>query len=248
MAFRFLPEGFFRRGEAARFAVMLRRRRLAAGRHLRVQYREFESGGRMPETFSAATSPAADKKTLRTIMRRQRDALAEEEAARLSLAAQKHILTSSAWQKARSVALYFAVGRETNTRLLLEAAWNGGKEVLLPHTATLPKGQMLFLPCAAKKDLTEGLLGIPEPAIPPGARSGGRIPNLIIVPGLAFDRRGYRLGQGGGYYDRFFADPAMADAPRIGLAYAFQILDSIATEAWDTRISALATEEGLLWL
>ena len=242
------------------------------------------------------------KATLRTTMRARRTALSEQDARLLSEAAQRHIMASSIWQQARSVALYYAVKRETDTRLLLHAAWAEGKQVFLPQTldasasssvnvlidasveapsevsanvlsaacaggsppvpasapagapvnaaAVASAGTMRFLPCRGEGDLVPGRFGIPEPR--PAADSLGTPegwpPDLIVVPGLAFDRQGHRIGSGGGYYDRFFAAPSMADCVRIGLAYGFQVLDTIDPDAWDKPVTALATEGGLLWL
>ncbi len=81
----------------------------------------------------------------------------------------------------------------------------------------------------------------PDPAGPPA-------PDLIIAPGLAFDRNGIRLGMGGGYYDRLLALPRHAASRRIGLAFAFQFVDSLPREAWDMPVHAVCTEKGLVWI
>lgn len=73
-------------------------------------------------------------------------------------------------------------------------------------------------------------------------------PDLIVVPGVAFDRHGYRLGMGGGYYDRLFARPEYTRSTRIGLAFGFQLVDFLPGEDWDLPIHALSTERGLLWI
>ena len=73
-------------------------------------------------------------------------------------------------------------------------------------------------------------------------------PDLIIAPGLAFDRNGIRLGMGGGYYDRLLALPRHAASRRVGLAFAFQFVDSLPREAWDMPVHAVCTEKGLVWI
>lgn len=73
-------------------------------------------------------------------------------------------------------------------------------------------------------------------------------PDLIVVPGVAFDRRGHRLGMGGGDYDRLFARPEYMRPTRIGLAFGFQLVDFLPGEDWDLPIHALSTERGLLWM
>lgn len=73
-------------------------------------------------------------------------------------------------------------------------------------------------------------------------------PDLIIVPGVAFDLSGHRLGMGGGYYDRLFARPEYIRAMRIGLAFGFQAVDYLPGEDWDRPVHALSTERELLWI
>ena len=192
-----------------------------------------------------------DKAALRKTMREKRRALPPEEARERSLAAERHILASRAWKHAPSVGLYVAVRNEAGTDLLLESAWEAGKEVFLPYTPpSPPAGVMHFLPCASGQALVTNRYGIPEPTpetcpLPP---EGGWIPGLVIVPGLAFDREGHRLGSGGGYYDRLLARESMHASVRVGLAYAFQVVDAVPAERWDVPMQAIATEEELAWL
>jgi 5-formyltetrahydrofolate cyclo-ligase len=106
---------------------------------------------------------------------------------------------------------------------------------------------MTFAPCSDAAPLCAGRFGIPEPA--PGAPQGDcPAPDLIILPGLAFDRTGTRLGAGGGYYDRLLARPSYADIPRLGLAYAFQLVETLPREAWDLPVHAVCSEQGILWI
>ncbi|MCC8194966.1 MAG: 5-formyltetrahydrofolate cyclo-ligase [Deltaproteobacteria bacterium] len=191
-----------------------------------------------------------DKPALRKILREQRHTLTDKEVLERSLAAQRHVLEAAEWLAASSVGLYAAVNQETDTALLLEEAWATGKEVYLPCIAPASPGEMRLLPCLGGQALVKNRFGIPEP-IPetcPAAPEGEWIPGIIIVPGLAFDREGHRLGTGGGYYDRLFARKSMQDTVRIGLAYAFQIVESLPADEWDAPMHAIATEEGLTWL
>lgn len=187
-------------------------------------------------------------------MRAQRRALTDADVFDRSLAAQRHILASGEWAAAPSVGLYAPVRHETDTALLADAAWTAGKEAFFPCTLSDAPGTMRFAPCPRGRALVKGRFGIPEPAPCSESREAclagweDRIPALIIVPGLAFDREGRRLGNGGGYYDRFFAGTTARDALRIGFAYAFQLVGALPAEAWDAPMHAIATEEGLIWL
>ncbi|KAF5029345.1 5-formyltetrahydrofolate cyclo-ligase [anaerobic digester metagenome] len=117
--------------------------------------------------------------------------------------------------------------------------------------------EMCLAPCACAADLKPGRYGIAEPdptrcpAIDMNAEPGSAssfAPGLAVIPGVAFDRQGNRLGHGAGYYDRFLAHPAMARTALVGLAYAFQIVPALPVAPWDRPVHALCTEEGLTWL
>lgn len=234
-----------------------------------------------------------DKAALRGRLRARRAALPEDIRLSLSRQATAHILAHARWRQAERVALYMAARGELDTAPLLDAAWAGGKTVLLPLCSRTEASVMRFLPVSGREGLRPGPFGILEPqdpddappytadapgmadapgtpdtpdtpptpdappapdtpGTPPTPDSPGKasapVPDIIVVPGVAFDRQGGRLGQGGGYYDRLLGSPAYAACLRIGLAYAFQVLDRLPRDDWDVPVHALCTEEGLLWL
>ena len=188
------------------------------------------------------------KKELRKALRLQRSALSTEAAEALSLRAQNHILAQSAWNNARCVGLYCPMRMETDTARLKNAARSVGKLTFFPRTE--PAGIMEMLPCADDSLMHKSSFGIlePRPEICPQPPGSGWNLDIIIVPGIVYDRRGYRIGSAGGYYDRFFARPSMQSVIRIGLCYGFQLVDHIVPDAWDIPMHAIATEEGILWL
>lgn len=207
-----------------------------------------------PATPIAATA----KRSLRTKMAQRRQALSPEDHAALSLAAQKSLLADPAWQAARDVLCYCAVRGEMDTSLLLQAAWRQQKRLLLPRCRPDIPGEMALACVTCAEDLVPGAYQIPEPHPdrcpeidqPPGACG----PALAILPGLAFDRRGNRLGYGGGYYDRLLSPQnvcgAASQRPKwiIGLCYSFQLVDSLPTEPWDMPMHAIITDSEVLWL
>lgn len=216
-------------------------------------------------------SALGDKASLRAFFRAARLNISPEERQARSRAACVSLLAESAWHKARCVALYMAVRGETDCAPLLEEAWLSGRRVLLPLCSKNIAGSMRLVPCAGPKDLRPGAYGIPEPRLPEesshGPPAGGplpgtseqcghpelpaelsELPDLIVTPGVAFDRQGRRLGAGGGYYDRLFALPALAGTLRIGLAFAVQIVDQLPHDAWDQPLHGLCSEEGMLWI
>ena len=205
----------------------------------------------MHYTVSAMTPPSDifpdDKAGLRASLRARRQSLDKEERLALSRAAAGHLLRERIWTGAETVALYIAVRGEIDTEPLLRAAWDSGKQVLLPLCSPAGDAHMRFAPCSGPDGLTPGAYGIPEPICAEPVPLACGEPDVIVVPGLAFDRKGIRLGQGGGFYDRYFARPETAGALRIGLAYSFQIVEKLPKDPWDLPVDGVCTEQGILW-
>ena len=110
---------------------------------------------------------------------------------------------------------------------------------------------MDFVACTGPEQLRTGPFGLrePEDGLPGfGPEGTGKAfkPDLLVLPGLAFDLHGGRLGFGGGYYDRFL-DSELA-CPRVGLCFAFQVAKNLPLEQWDQRVQYLCTEEQFLCL
>jgi len=142
------------------------------------------------------------------------------------------------WREARRIFAYWGVRREICTRGLVEAALAEGKPVLLPRI--LGRGHMDF---AAYDGLPECVFGIPQPGAEAPAVSPER-GDLILVPGLGYDREGYRLGWGGGYYDRLLAE---SPAYSLGLCRAAFLSETpLPREEHDRAVSAVLTEAELI--
>jgi 5-formyltetrahydrofolate cyclo-ligase len=170
--------------------------------------------------------------------------------AALSLAAQRHILGDPAWEGARVVALYMPMPEEMDTALLWHAAARRSKQTWLPRCLNTPQAgaDLEFALCPSPSRLRPGAFGILEPDESCPGLPEDAAPDLMIVPGLAFDRQGFRLGYGGGYYDRCLARPSWAGARLLGLAASALILDKLPHDAWDRPVHGLATEQGITWL
>lgn len=130
---------------------------------------------------------------------------------------------------------YFATGSEVRTALVIDSAKKLCKIVALPRV----EGDMIaFYEFASESDLVKGRFGIMEPR----PLSPVRRLDLVIVPGIAFDASGCRIGYGKGYYDRFLSRHASFS---MGLAYSFQVVDELPKGRLDRKLDALATEEGI---
>jgi 5-formyltetrahydrofolate cyclo-ligase len=179
------------------------------------------------------------KARLRETLRAARRSLTPAERTDAAAAAAAALIGSDVWRSARVVALYHAYGAELDTAALLAAAHAGGKAVALPRVE--PAGVTLRL-VAADTPLVRSAQGVPEPAGDRPLLAAGQ-PDLIVIPGLGFDRLGGRLGHGGGHYDRLLASLPAA-CLRIGFAYDQQVIDRVPTEAHDIAVHALVTPAG----
>ncbi len=101
-----------------------------------------------------------------------------------------------------------------------------------------------FYRAASPDALVTGACGAREPVADAATRLAPGDADMILVPGLAFDRAGRRLGRGGGYYDRLLADPALR-ARRVGVCFACQFVDAVPVEGHDARVDCVVTERGI---
>ncbi|PKN42085.1 MAG: 5-formyltetrahydrofolate cyclo-ligase [Deltaproteobacteria bacterium HGW-Deltaproteobacteria-18] len=185
------------------------------------------------------------KNLMRIALRKHRQELpldlVQEDSARI----RENLLSLDRIRLAASVMLYLPARGEVDTWPLLDHFWARGSEILLPRCCDGSPGIMDAYSVSSREDLGPGCFGLIEPRMERAIRVPNPQPEVIILPALAFDRRGYRLGFGGGYYDRFL--PTLGCTPLlVGPAYAFQILDSIPVEPWDRPVEMIVTPESIL--
>jgi len=176
-------------------------------------------------------------------MRARRKSIGEEEIREKSRAATKWVIGSQEFGRANTLALYRACFGEVDTDDIFHAALVGGKTVLYPRTDR--KRNLLHFGVVDRlEDMALGEWDIPEPPPEAGLTPLDRA-DMVILPGVAFDRNGGRLGMGGGFYDRMLAN--LPDSVvRMGLAYDFQIVEELPLEKNDQRLDCLVTESGIL--
>ncbi len=158
----------------------------------------------------------------------------KEEALRKSRRITEQLWNLPAIQKAQSILFYASTSYEVDTLEMIEKAIVSGKRVSLP---VVERNQRTLIPTLIEsvKDLSQRTLGIAEPPYDPRRTLDVRDLDAVIVPGLAFDRRHFRLGRGEGYYDRFLSTLAERVAT-VGLAFDFQITERLPVEAHDKRL------------
>ena len=129
--------------------------------------------------------------------------------------------------------LYYSLPDEVDTHTLVDSLLMSGKHILLPRVTG--EGTMELRRYTGPSDLAQGAYNIMEPT--------GEVfddyaaIDLIVVPGVAFDRHGHRLGRGGGFYDRFLSHPALHHTCKVGICFPCQVVDSIPTEPHDLPVS-----------
>lgn len=178
------------------------------------------------------------KQKLRRLLRKERAAVAQRERADLDQKISIHLRNWSAYKQARKVMIYLSFGWEIETRPLVSDLLEQGKKVFVP---VVQKQKRLLIPTSYTWEtvLVSGDFGIQEPIS--GETIAAPLLDLIVVPGLAFSPAGYRLGYGGGYYDRFLLT---TPARRVGLCYS-QFIRELPRDAWDEPVHFLATEMGV---
>jgi 5-formyltetrahydrofolate cyclo-ligase len=182
------------------------------------------------------------KHSLRSQLLAQRRALSHDSWTESSRAAQLNLLALDEYAKAECVALYAPAHNETDTALILTAAFKAGKRVLYP--AVCGK-QMVFRMVERIDALREGAFGILEPC-PTGIDHHADEADLIVVPGVAFDQAGHRIGYGKGFYDRFLQHPGRR-AHLVGFCHDFQLTDkAIPADSHDIPMEIVVTDSRII--
>ena len=186
-----------------------------------------------------AVSPEfADRKAqLRASRQAARRELPQTQQAAAGRALSDAVLAYPPTQMAGTVAAYVSVGSEPSTRALIFTLWKRGSYVLLPLLE--PGGDLDWASYEGPDSLVTGPRGLLQPGEPPRGRTAIASADLVIVPALAVDRRGNRLGRGGGSYDRALARVGPA-VPTIALLYDDELLEEVPAAPHDRPVRAVA--------
>jgi len=186
----------------------------------------------------------AEKRRLRRSLGARRRKVSAEDAASAAEAIRVALFAAFAFGPGRRVGLYAALPDEVPTRALFDALVGAGVDCLLPRVAD--DDRLVFAAVADWAELRAGAFGVlaPPDSAPAASLDGAE---LVLVPGVAFDRRGVRLGRGGGHYDRSFPTSGGPDLRLCGVAYELQIAESIPCASHDRAMDAIVTEHGFRW-
>ncbi len=180
-----------------------------------------------------------DKRALRKDLLAKRQAIAPEAWQANSHQLCEHLRSSPLFIQAQTVLAYFSIRQEPDLRALfaLEKVWGFPRcmgKTLHWHTWS-PQASLPF---------RAGAYGILEPH-PDSPILAPEQVDLLLVPAIACDQRGYRLGYGGGFYDRLLASPAWAEKTTIGIVFDLAYLPALLEDPWDRPLTAVCTEKGL---
>lgn len=187
-----------------------------------------------------------EKQALRLAMRRRRDALSPETRAAWSEAIRRNVALLPQFAEADCVHVFCSFGSETDTTDIIRTAFTAGKRVIVPVTPDKHMVDLRHVEIFPYQQYMPGVFGIPIPHFPGREdypycepHTFFRDSDCIIVPLLAFDRRGHRLGYGRGFYDRFLRTTR---GYTIGIAFSIQEVERLPVEDHDRPLDCVVTE------
>lgn len=186
---------------------------------------------------------ALEKQQLRQKMTSLRNSLSNSVRLDHSQAACQQLMRLTKEQEYQSVFVYIPFRSELDIWSYIEWCWRSGIEVLVPrcHVDTYT---MTLYPLYNKDQLRKGAYGILEPD-PHQLQPTDAVPQAVLVPGLAFNHKGQRIGYGGGYYDRYYKK-IKAASQWIGVAFEEQLVEDIPVEEYDIILNFVVTNKGIM--
>ena len=180
-----------------------------------------------------------DKKELRKIFSSKRDSLSFKEIHEKSLKICNIFFETDTYKNSDKIFTYINYKSEFETSIIVEKAFKDNKKVCVPVMSG-KKSEMYFIEIKSFDELSKNKYGILEPKLDYNKIISSDEKTIIIVPALAFDNKGYRLGYGGGFYDNYLTHHK--SLLNIGLAFDFQITDKLIIEEYDVPVDMIITE------
>ena len=173
-----------------------------------------------------------NKKELRAQIRAQKRAMTEAEIVDKSIRLGELFLASDAYKNAKTIYGYLPYNQEVRTVAMLEQAMKDGKRVAVPKCYG---DEMRFIFMDDLSKVEKGYANIPEPIADEPIADDETA--LVLMPGMAFDPQGHRIGYGGGFYDKFLAKEP--NHPTLALCYDFQMVEYLETEEFDIPVDTV---------
>jgi len=188
------------------------------------------------------------RQALRTELRQRRKALSPTQQAAASAWVLRHLAKLPHFMRAQHVALYLANDGEIDPMPIARQLWKMNKHCYLPVLHPTQARQLWFVPFFPDSQLTPNRFGIPEPDHRAGHKMPPHLLDIVLLPLVGFDRKGGRLGMGGGFYDTTFAfHQGKKTKPwLLGLAHSCQEVDALELAAWDIPLYGVVTDKELI--
>ena len=185
-----------------------------------------------------------DKGQLRSELQKSLLAMSAEQRSEKSRKACQNLVLTPQFQSASAVMMYLSLPHEVDTSEAILYAWQFGKIVAVPRISWQQRHMIPVQVNSLETGFSTEVAGLRNPI------KGVPMPfeeiDLVVTPALGFDRKGNRLGRGGSYYDRFFANDEL-EAPKCGFAFAEQMVDLIPVTVTDVPVDFLVTDEGVMY-
>ncbi len=187
-----------------------------------------------------------DKKSIRKEIMEKRSKLTWEIIKEKSHIIEERLFNLEEYQKSNFIFSFISFKDEVHTHEIIKNSLNMGKRIGVPVTVIKPRKLLVSELKDFEKELEIGYYGILTPKKEYQRILSPNIVDLVLVPGVAFDVEGYRVGYGGGYYDRFFSS-LKKDVIKIGLCYDLQILSQVPRDPYDIPVDLIISENRLIY-
>lgn len=198
-----------------------------------------------------STFRTSSKTELRKQLRAKRAQLSQDAQRRAARGAMVHVISTRLFRASRRIACYLPTDGEIDPSRIIERVWRAGKTAYLPVLSRLPHDRLWFAPAAPGMELVPNRYGILEPRVPARELVRAEQLDLILLPLVAFDADGNRLGRGVGFYDKslaFLRGRRFLRKPHLlGLAHDFQRVPSLPTDPWDVPLDGIVTERAVYY-
>lgn len=178
---------------------------------------------------------ALDKKQIRSLMKHKLAQLNKEERLGQEQFLHKALFALPEWKKADTIAVTISINNELNTHPIFEKAWEEGKTTVAPVVERNSK-RLSFFKISSFNECRESSIGLLEPIPGKTPSVNEESLDLIITPGLAYNKDGYRIGYGGGFYDRLLKN---VEVPTVSLCFDCQLLNDLPLEHYDIPVKIL---------
>lgn len=188
-----------------------------------------------------------EKTELRKKYKLLRDSVPNDKRHKLSQKIAENLFKTDFWKNIDCLTCFVSFGSEVETHSIISAALKQEKKIFVPKINLSTDEIEFFQITDFDKDLKMGSYGILEPSTTNISSVDSNIPNLHIIPGLVFDKNGFRIGYGKGYYDKFLKNVSPY-AVKIALAFEFQIVEYLPHTTNDIPVDVLITENDILFI